>query len=370
MHLRMLASFDACIARCVHHPMLLSDFDFELPASLIAQSPRPRGRARMMVVRRDARTWEERSVADLPELLAPADLVVLNDTRVFPARLLGRREPSGGAVECLLIERVSEREWDALVHPGQKLKPGARLVFDDPVRAPGIALRAEVLERRFFGRRRLRFDVDDAAAFDAAVDRLGHVPLPPYIHRPDTDDDRERYQTIYARARGSVAAPTAGLHVDAGLLARFDERGIARTFVTHHVGYGTFKPIRTDDVDEHAMDAERFEIPIDAAEALEGTRGRGGRVVAVGTTTTRALESAGESGGRVRAGAAATDLFIRPGYTFRVVDALLTNFHLPRSSLLLLVSAFAGRDLVLDVYRDAVARGFHFYSYGDAMLIL
>lgn len=308
-------------------------------------------------------------MADLPELLASGDLLVLNDTRVFPARLIGRRDPSGGAAECLLIERIDDSHWQALVHPGQKLKPGARLVFEDPDRAPGAALRAEVLERRFFGRRLLRFECQGAPDIDAAIDRLGHVPLPPYIHRPDTEADRDRYQTVFARVRGSVAAPTAGLHFDEPLLAALAAAGVERTLITHHVGYGTFKPIRTERIEAHRMDAETYDIPPVAVSAIEAARRRSGRVVAVGTTTTRALESAA-AGGHVVAGRAATDLFIYPGYRFRVVDALLTNFHLPRSSLLLLVAAFAGRDLVLDAYRAAIARRFQFYSYGDAMLIL
>ena len=309
-------------------------------------------------------------MADLPALLAEGDLVVVNDTRVFPARLIGRRDPSGGAAECLLIERIDEHHWHALVHPGQKLKPGARLVFADDHRAPGVVVRAEVLERRFFGRRLVRLDAEGAVDVEAAVDQLGHVPLPPYIHRPDTESDRERYQTVFARVRGSVAAPTAGLHFDEALLGALEAHGIARTTITHHVGYGTFKPVRSERVEDHQVDAEAYEIPGSAVAAIDAARGRRARVVAVGTTTTRALESAADDVGRLRPGRGATGLFIYPGYRFRVVDALVTNFHLPRSSLLMLVSAFGGRDLVLDAYRAAIAQGFHFYSYGDAMLIL
>jgi S-adenosylmethionine:tRNA ribosyltransferase-isomerase len=350
--------------------MDVADFDFDLPESLIAQEPRPRGAARLMVVRRAEASWEEASIADLPALFAPGDLLVLNDTRVFPARLIGRRDPTGGAAECLLIERVDDRHWQALVHPGQKLKPGARMIFEDARRAPGVVLRAEVLDRQYFGRRLVRLDPAGAPDVDAAVDRLGHVPLPPYIHRPDTDADRERYQTVFARVRGSVAAPTAGLHFDAPLLDALDRRGIARAAITHHVGYGTFKPVRTSRVEDHEVDAESCEISAAAASALSAVRARGGRTIAVGTTTTRALESAADEAGGVAAGRGVTRLFIYPGYRFRAVDALLTNFHLPRSSLVMLVAALAGRELVLDAYRAAVARGFHFYSYGDAMLIL
>jgi S-adenosylmethionine:tRNA ribosyltransferase-isomerase len=350
--------------------VLVSEFDFDLPETLIAQEPRPRGTARLLVVNRTAGSWHETTVADVPSLLARGDLVVVNDTRVFPARLLGRRDPSGGAVECLLLERVDDLHWHALVHPGQKVRPGARLVFEEPARAPGVRLRAEVLERRFFGRRLLKFDVEGMTSLDAAVDVIGHVPLPPYIRRPDIPADRDWYQTVFARARGSVAAPTAGLHFDAALVNALELRGIRRASITLHVGYGTFKPVRVDRVEDHRVDPERFDISVAAADAIRSTRSAGGRVVAVGTTTARALESVVGPDGAVRAEASTTDLFIYPGYRFQIIDALLTNFHLPRSSLVMLVAAFAERDLVLAAYRDAVARGFHFYSYGDAMLIL
>ena len=225
------------------------------------------------------------------------------------------------------------------------------------------------LEQRFFGRRLVRFEVEGAATVDEAVDALGHVPLPPYIHRADTAGDRERYQTVFARARGSIAAPTAGLHFDARLLEALEAGGIGRVAITHHVGYGTFKPVRVDRVEDHRVDAEAYEISADAAARIVAAKQAGGRIVAVGTTTTRALESAATAGQSLPA-ARTTDLFIYPGHRFQIVDALLTNFHLPRSSLLMLVAAFAGRELILAAYRDAIARGFHFYSYGDAMLIL
>jgi S-adenosylmethionine:tRNA ribosyltransferase-isomerase len=272
-------------------------------------------------------------------------------------------------MECLLLEQEDDAHWQALVHPGQKLKPGARFVVMDEARAPGVEIRGEICDRLLFGRRRVRMSVT-GASLDAAIDQLGHVPLPPYIARPDTAADHERYHTIYARARGSIAAPTAGLHFDAKTLAALDAAGVGRTAVTLHVGYGTFKPIRVDDVAAHQVDPERYEISHDAVRAIEATRAAGRRVVAVGTTTTRALEHAARRTGQVHAGSGEADLFIRPGHTFRVVDALLTNFHLPRSSLLVLVCALAGREFVLAAYRDAVARGFRFYSYGDAMLVV
>ena len=355
--------------------MLVSDFDYELPDASIAQTPRPRGESRLLVVDRTAGSWHQATIRDLPRLLDRGDVMVANDTRVFPARLIGRRDPSGGAVECLLLERSSDADWLALVHPGQKLKPGARMIFEDSVRAPGFVLEAEVQERLFFGRRRLRLAVvatpsaGNAADVDRAIDALGHVPLPPYIHRADDETDRERYQTVFARARGSVAAPTAGLHFDRAALASLQSAGIDWATLTLHVGYGTFKPVRSIEVEKHQVDAERFDIPAATVTAIEAARARGNRVVAVGTTTTRALESATGEDGRLQSGPGVAELFIYPGYRFRTVDALLTNFHLPRSSLFMLVCAFAGRDLMLAAYRDAIARGFLFYSYGDAMLV-
>jgi S-adenosylmethionine:tRNA ribosyltransferase-isomerase len=326
------------------------------------------------VVDRSAGSWREGTIADLPRLLGRGDVIVANDTRVFPARLIGRRDPSGGAVECLLLERVGGDEWLALVHPGHKLKPGARMIFDDPARAPGISLLGEIRERMFFGRRRVTLIAHATGTagpidIDRAIDAMGHVPLPPYIRRADEPVDRERYQTVFARERGSIAAPTAGLHFDGHLISSLRDAGVHWTTLTLHVGYGTFKPVRTEDVLQHRVDAERFDIPGATVEAIGRARAAGRRVVAVGTTTTRALETAAAEAGAVRAGPGVSELFIHPGHQFRVVDALLTNFHLPRSSLFMLVCAFAGRDLMLAAYRDAIAREFRFYSYGDAMLV-
>jgi S-adenosylmethionine:tRNA ribosyltransferase-isomerase len=348
--------------------MLVADFDFELPPDLIAQEASVRGSSRLLVVHRTTGRLVDAHISDLPGVLETGDRLVVNDTRVFPARLVGRRDPSGGAAECLLLERVDRDTWDALVHPGQKIKPGTRLLFERDVVAPGVCLRAEVLEQRFFGRRRVRLSAEGADV-DAAIDRIGHIPLPPYIRRSDRPDDRERYQTCYARVRGSIAAPTAGLHFDEAVIAALVERGIGWTPVTLHVGYGTFKPVRADRVEEHAVDAERYSISQAAADAIAETRRAGRRVIAVGTTTTRALESAGAPDA-LAVEMASTDLFIRPGHSFHVVDGLVTNFHLPRSSLFMLVCAFGGRDLMLHAYRHAVAERYRFYSYGDAMLIL
>ena len=355
--------------------MNVSDFDFELPEPLIAQEASERGRSRLLVLRRDTGAVEHATFADLERFLRPGDLLVLNDTRVFPARLIGRRDPSGGEVECLLMGRPrpvagaepGAEEWDALVHPGQKLKPGARMRFD----GDGVSLHGEILARRFQGRRTVRLWTTDPAGVAAAVDRIGHVPLPPYIKREDRPADRERYQTVYAAERGSIAAPTAGLHFTPGQLASLRAAGVETAQVTLHVGYGTFKPVRVERVEDHEVDPESYTVSAAAAGELTRARREGRRVVAVGTTTVRVLESldAG-AGGEVRPGAGDTRLFIHPGHQFRLVDALITNFHLPKSSLLMLVAAFAGRERVLAAYRDAVAHGYRFYSYGDAMFIV
>lgn len=354
--------------------MRVSDFDYELPPHLIAQEASARGASRLLVLNRAAERVEHLAVGDLPRCLSRGDLLVVNDTRVYPARLLGRRVPSGGAVECLLIapqhpnpSNPLEALWEALMHPGQKLKPGARVVFE----SSAGRLHGEVLERRFFGRRLVRLWTESGEHVDTMVDALGHVPLPPYIHRPDRQDDRERYQTVFARARGSVAAPTAGLHFTGEILQALEARGVERAAVTLHVGYGTFKPVRTETVEEHQVDPEHYEIAPAAADAINLAVADRRRIVAVGTTTTRALEHAVRAGkGTITAGPDLADLFIYPGFTFRVVSALMTNFHLPKSSLLMLVSAFAGRERVLAAYKDAIAREYRFYSYGDAMLIL
>jgi S-adenosylmethionine:tRNA ribosyltransferase-isomerase len=343
------------------------DFDFDLPAELIAQEPPPeRGGARLLVLNRRTGAIVHGSIRDLPHLLVPGDLLVLNNTRVVPARLVGRRVPSGGGVECLLLGRTGEDTWEALVHPGQKLKPGSRVVFEGSRTIDG-----EILERKFHGRRVVRLSTRDGSTVDDAIDAIGHVPLPPYIKRADRGSDRERYQTVFARARGSVAAPTAGLHFDEALLDACTSAGIEIAEITLHVGYGTFQPVRVERIEDHRLEPERYEVGEKAAEAIASARARGRRIVAVGTTTTRTLEAAARAhGGAVVSGAGSSWLFIYPGVEFLVVTGLLTNFHLPRSSLLMLVSAFAGRELVMAAYHDAIAARYRFYSYGDAMLIL
>jgi S-adenosylmethionine:tRNA ribosyltransferase-isomerase len=368
--------------------MDVRDFDFDLPPELIAQEPSAvRGGARLLYLNRATGSLTHTHVSALPTLLRAGDLVVVNNTRVFPARLLGRRVPSGGSVECLLVNRegsdggqmgvrppsdphpdprLTPELWEALVHPGQKLKPGARLVFE------GIhTLHGEILERRYFGRRLIRLWTDDGSSVEQAVDAIGHMPLPPYIKRHDRGDDRDRYQTVFARTRGSIAAPTAGLHFTPELTAALVDRGVELAEITLHVGYGTFQPIRVERVEDHRVEAERYEIGASAATAINRAGADRRRVIAVGTTTTRTLEAvARQHEGVIVAGTGETDLFLYPGAEFMIVGGLLTNFHLPQSSLLMLVSAFAGRERVRSAYDAAIAEGYRFYSYGDAMLIL
>ncbi len=336
--------------------MLVRDFDFQLPQAAIAQAPAPRGESRLLVLDAEGEA-RHRLVTDLVDLLAPGDLLVVNDTRVLPARLFARG-PAGGSVELLLVERLAERRWECLVKPGRRARPGKRLAL-----APGVS--AEVVAMGEDGRRTVEF----STPIEPHLETIGHVPLPPYIDRPDRAEDRERYQTVYAAAPGAIAAPTAGLHFTEALLDRLAARGIERASVTLHVGLGTFKPVTAELVHEHRMDAERYLVPSATVAAIAEARRRGGRVVAVGTTVVRTLESAAEEDGGVRPGAGSTRLFIVPGHRFRAVDLLLTNFHLPRSTLLMLVSAFAGRERVLEAYREAIAEGYRFYSYGDAMLL-
>ena len=348
--------------------MKVSDFSFDLPADLIAQyPPEVRGTSRLLVLNRTSGAITHAMVADLPTILRAGDLLVLNDSRVFPARLLGVRLPGGGDVECLLVSRIDADHWEALVHPGQRLRPGRRLRFERGERV----LFGEVVDERLFGRRLVRLWTDEARGVMDVIEAIGHLPLPPYIRRPDLALDRERYQTVFAREPGSIAAPTAGLHFTPGLLDELDRAGIERTMITLHVGYGTFKPVRVETVEDHAVDAERFSIGTDAARRINAALDAGRRVVVVGTTTTRAIETAtARGGGRVQAGQSESGLFIYPGHRFGAVGALLTNFHLPGSSLLMLVSAFGGREPVLAAYAEAVRNRYRFYSYGDAMIIV
>jgi S-adenosylmethionine:tRNA ribosyltransferase-isomerase len=362
--------------------VLVSDFHYHLPAELIAQEPlADRAASRLLYLARDARQLEDRKFRDFPDLLRPDDLLVFNNTRVFPARLYGRRaglksqpvssrNPAArdflhGRVEVLLTHQISPEpnEWECLVRPGRKIGVGEHLFFGEH-----DELRAQVIARGTFGERRIRFDpVQD---FFSLIDRIGHVPLPPYIDRPDSLGDRDRYQTVYARERGSVAAPTAGLHFTSQILQRIRERGIETAEVTLHVGLGTFQPVRTEKVEEHKLHSETYSISTEAAAAITRARAAQRRVVAVGTTTVRTLEFAARQGeGEVRAGSGDANLFIYPGYKFQVVRALLTNFHLPESTLLMLVCALGGKESVMQAYDHAVHEGYRFYSYGDCMFV-
>ncbi|HZS89169.1 MAG TPA: tRNA preQ1(34) S-adenosylmethionine ribosyltransferase-isomerase QueA [Chloroflexota bacterium] len=339
--------------------MRTSDFEYDLPPHLIAQTPlEPRDSARLLVVNRASGALDHRIFRDLPDILRPGDLLVANDSRVLPARLLGRRAQSGGAVEALLLHMVEPDEWIALVRPGRRVRPGEVLTFEG-------GLRAEVLEQLDGGERRLRLHAAEGTTLEA-IHRAGRVPLPPYIHAPLSDP--ERYQTIYARAEGSVAAPTAGLHFTLDLLERLAARGIHLRRVTLHVGAGTFKPVQGDDIAAHRMHAEWATIDHATAHELRDARSKGRRIVAVGTTAVRVLETAALRGA-IAPFSGWTDLFITPGFQFRAVDALITNFHLPRSTLLMLVSAFGGKPLIDQAYARAIASGYRFYSFGDAMLI-
>ena len=345
--------------------LLTADYDFDLPPDLIAQSPlAQRDASRLMVVDRGAATFSHRTFSDLPELVSPGDLLVVNRSRVVKARLLGTRVGSGAPAEIFLLQPLGDRRYEAMVSPGGKLKPGRTVEI-----APGFT--AEILgvtERRT---RIVRLDaVAPFASIEDAIERHGHVPLPPYIDRGDEASDVERYQTVYAREAGSVAAPTAGLHFTPELLEALAQRGVRRADVVLHVGAGTFKPVETNDPAEHPMHEERYLIPEETARAVAETKGAGRRVWAVGTTSVRTLEAAADASGAVRAGAGETRIFIRPPARPRVVDALITNFHLPRSTLIMLVASFLGYELTMRAYREAITQRYRFYSYGDAMAIL
>jgi S-adenosylmethionine:tRNA ribosyltransferase-isomerase len=338
-------------------------FDYDLPPELIAQEPaEPRDASRLLVLDRRTGRVEDRRFSDLERLLRPGDCLVANRSRVIPARVLGVAE-AGGAVELLFVRPVDGPRWEVMVRPGRRCRVGAAIAV------AGGAARVRVAGEGREGTRVV--EVEAPWPLAELLERHGLPPLPPYIERHDSPkpEDRERYQTVYARDDGSVAAPTAGLHFTPELLARLEGVGVAIHYLTLHVGPGTFRPLRGDRVEEHHLEPEPIDIPETTARAIDRTRRDGGRVIAVGTTTTRALEWAAAADGRVRAGRASADLFIQPGHRFRVVDGLVTNFHLPRSSLLVLVSAFAGREAILSAYRHAVLARYRFYSYGDAMLI-
>ena len=341
--------------------MLKSDYFFELPGELIAQDPlEERTSSRLLVLDKRTGAVSHHVFRDIGDFLRPGDCLVLNDTRVIPARLLGEREGTGAHVELLLLKRKSGDVWETLVRPGKKCRPGTRLTFGDGM------LKAEILDTVEEGNRLVRFDYE--GIFEEVLDRLGEMPLPPYItHKLQ---DRNRYQTVYARHEGSAAAPTAGLHFTKELLDRLEGKGIGIAYVTLHVGLGTFRPVKEENVLEHHMHTEHYEVSREAADTINRTKAQGGRIVCVGTTSCRTLESAADESGLVQPGSGDTDIFIYPGYRFRVLDALITNFHLPESTLIMLVSALAGREHVLAAYEEAVRERYRFFSFGDAMLIV
>ncbi len=359
--------------------MKVSDFDYDLPEELIAQQPvEPRDSSRLLVLDRRSGRTEHRIFRDLPEYLDPGDLLVANRTRVIPARLFGRKRPTGGRVEVLLLRRLDgggDREgtaggesgggdrWEALVRPGRRLRPGHTIAFD------GTLLAATVREQGAEGTRVLEF-AGTPAQVDRAIREAGRVPLPPYIHREVADP--ERYQTVYGDREGSAAAPTAGLHFTPALLDTVKQAGVGLGYLTLHVGIGTFRPVSVENVEDHVIHHEWYSVPPDLVKKVEGVRTAGRRVVAVGTTSVRTLETvaSGDGHGWIKAGSGESGLFIYPGFRFQVVDAMVTNFHLPRSSLLMLVSAFAGREMIFEAYREAIGLGYRFFSFGDAMLIL
>ncbi len=338
-----------------------SDFYFELPEELIAQDPlEDRSASRLLVLDKKSGRMEHHIFREVIDYLRPGDCLVLNNTKVIPARLLGVKEDTGAAVEVLLLKRRENDVWETLVKPGKKLRPGAKIVFGDGV------LRAKVLEIAEEGNRLIQFSYD--GIFEEVLDRLGEMPLPPYItHKLQ---DRNRYQTVYARYDGSAAAPTAGLHFTEELLSQIEKKGVEIAYVTLHVGLGTFRPVKADNILEHHMHSEHYEVTKEAADRINRARASGNRVICVGTTSCRTVESAAREDGTLEACCGDTDIFIYPGYRFRVLDGLITNFHLPESTLVMLVSALAGREHVLAAYREAIRERYRFFSFGDAMLIV
>lgn len=341
--------------------MKLSDFYYELPEELIAQDPlQKRSDSRLMVVNRENGELAHRHFSDVLEYLNPGDCLVINDTKVIPARLIGVKEDTGASIEVLLLKRHEDKVWETLVKPGKKARVGARISFGDG------ALIGEVIDIVEEGNRRIRFEYE--GIFEEVLDALGQMPLPPYItHRLE---DKDRYQTVYATHTGSAAAPTAGLHFTKELLAAIEAKGIRIARVTLHVGLGTFRPVKVENILEHHMHSEFYVIDEAAAQIINDTKAKGGKVISVGTTSTRTLETAADENGRVQAGSGWTDIFIYPGYTFKVVDRLITNFHLPESTLLMLVSALYDREKILEAYQIAVEQQYRFFSFGDAMLIV
>lgn len=348
--------------------MKIDDFDYELPEELIAQKPSARREdARLMVVHRDTGITEDRHFYDILDYLHEGDCLVMNDSRVIPARLFGTKEKTGARVEFLLIKRMEGDRWETMVRPGKRLKPGDTVIFsEDPL------MKAHIEDYGNDGTRIVRFEYD--GIFMERLEEIGSMPLPPYIERMAGEEDKDRYQTVYCREDGSVAAPTAGLHFTEEILQKAQEKGIETIYVTLHVGIGTFRPVKCENVEDHSMHFEEYHISEESAERINRAKREGRRIISVGTTSTRTLESAAfydETHGcmQVKSGAASTGIFIYPGYEFRIVDSLITNFHLPKSTLLMLISALYDREKILDVYRQAIDKRYRFFSYGDAMFI-
>lgn len=340
--------------------MLVSDFDYDLPEELIAQQPiEPRDRSRLLVLDRKTGLMEHKNFYNLPQFLQPGDTLVFNDTRVIPARLLGVKPATGAKIEVFLLNRITKDDWEVLVKPGKKARPGTVIEFDGK-------LRCQVVDSTDFGGRVVRFSYQ--GVFEEILDVLGETPLPPYIKAQLTD--KERYQTVYARERGSAAAPTAGLHFTRELMEKIESMGVNLAFVTLHVGLGTFRPVTAEDISEHVMHREYYSVPAATAAIVNQTLAAGKRVIAVGTTAVRTLESAASATGCLEAKSGWTEIFIYPGYEFKIVKALITNFHLPKSTLLMLISALADRELIFKAYREAVDQRYRFFSFGDAMFII
>lgn len=340
--------------------MLLSDFDYDLPEELIAQTPcEPRDHSRLLILDKKEKTIEHKHFYNLKEYLVPGDTLIFNDTRVIPARLIGHKSETGGKIEVFLLTRQKNDEWEVLVKPGKKAQIGTTVVFAED-------LSCEVIANTEFGGRIVKFKFK--GVFEEVLDRLGQTPLPPYIKTALTD--KERYQTVYARERGSAAAPTAGLHFTKEMLTELKEMGINLGFVTLHVGLGTFRPVNVDKIEDHVMHREYYSVSAETAKLIDETKQRGSRVIAVGTTAIRTLESAGERKNYITVKSGWTDIFIYPGYEFKIVDAFITNFHLPKSTLLMLISAFAGKECVFKAYKEAIKEKYRFFSFGDAMFIV
>ncbi|TDX51035.1 tRNA preQ1(34) S-adenosylmethionine ribosyltransferase-isomerase QueA [Orenia marismortui] len=341
--------------------MKVKDFDFELPEELIAQEPmEPRDESRLMVINKTEDKIEDKIFKEIIDYFEPGDTLVRNNTKVIPARLFGHKEKTGGKVEVLLLNQVKLDQWETLVRANGNVKIGTRIVFGNE------ELVAEVKEMTDFGGRVVEFEYD--GVFEEILDQLGNMPLPPYITKEL--DDADKYQTVYAKKRGAAAAPTAGLHFTDNLLAQIKDKGVNIVDVTLHVGLGTFRPVKVDTIEEHDMHSEYYEISKEAAQVINETKKRGNKVFSVGTTSTRTLETVADENGKVKASKGWTDIFIYPGYEFKLVDALITNFHLPQSTLVMLVSAFAGKDLTMRAYQQAVEEEYRFYSFGDGMLII